>query len=58
MNVWNEFKCCCMKQRKPTMNSVYKNDLGHYSWSNSEFIGDVWLDVLIQYEICPESCGM
>ena len=30
------------------MNSVYKKyDLGHYSWSNSEFIHDVWFDVFI-----------
>ena len=26
---------------KPTMNLVYKTDLGRYSWSNSEFIDDV-----------------
>ena len=33
---------------KPTINSVNKNDLGHYSWSNSEFIDDhVWLNVFI-----------
>ena len=32
---------------KPAMMSVYKNDFGHYSWSNSEFINDVWLDVFI-----------
>ena len=30
-----------------TMNSVYKNDLGRYSWSRIEFINDVWLDVFI-----------
>ena len=31
------------KNVKPPMNSVYiKNDLGHYSWRNSEFINDVW----------------
>ena len=34
-----------MKQRKIyDMNAVFKNDLGRYSWSNSEFINDVWLD--------------
>ena len=32
---------------KPTMNSVCKHDLGRYSWSNSDFIDDVSLDVFI-----------
>ena len=47
MNVWNVFKCCCVKHVKPTMNSVDKNDLGRHSQSNCEFIDDVWLDLLI-----------
>ena len=41
MNVWNVFKCCCMKLHKTGMHSVYKNDFGRYSWNNSEFVDDV-----------------
>ena len=33
---------------KPTINSGHKNDLGRYSWSNSESIDDVWLNVFIR----------
>ena len=34
---------------KPTINSVYKNELGRYSWSNSEFVDE--FDLMCLYEI-------
>ena len=49
MDVWNDLylSVFAWNSVKPTMNSDYKNDLGRYSWRNSESIDDVSLDVLI-----------